>query len=194
MWTTARELALFAIRSHVAVTWHDDSKCDVWTRLWARLFVGRHCPSLVAVALRRKRLRGARFLRWLQPLLHASRCQMLLDRLFFLAVRQVSKPVAAIVRGAALESDILTFYDEMGQGVPASRSRRRPSRARRRRTRRRSRRSRRRRGADLLSEFVIYSVAAVTIAWQYDSDQRKRTKGGRREGQGGSADRGGAEE
>ena len=104
---------------------------------------------------------------------------MLLDRLFFLAVRQVSKPVAAIVRGAALESDILKgFLSSMGQGVHRLRiwaTRRAEGKTATHVTPLAADRAVEG-GADLLSEFVIYSVAAVTIAWQYDSDQRKKDK------------------
>ena len=123
-------------------------------------------------------LRGARFRSGFDNL-RCSRCQMLLDRLFFLAVRQVSKPVAAIVRGAALESDILKgFLSSMGQGVHRLRiwaTRRAEGKTATHVTPLAADRAVEG-GADLLSEFVIYSVAAVTIAWQYDSDQRKKDK------------------
>ena len=102
---------------------------------------------------------------------------MLLDKLFFLAVRQVSKPIAAGVKSAALSSSgVSSVLASVGQGMHRLRiqvtraaegklqlgsisplSTERAVAA----------------GAELLSELVIYGTAAVTIAIDFRASKLK---------------------
>ena len=106
-------------------------------------------------------------------------------KLFFLAVRQCSKPIANRAKDAARRSDTLKeIFVGIGRGVN-------------RLTTQVGRLSEGKsslayvtplneaaaidKGADTLGEFVIYGFAVVTVAWEYNYQERKKQEKERKE-------------